>query len=179
MLRDEDDRYPTLPGATSEECNDSVGKYPSSNHHNCFTCDASGIDVKMDIDNPRNYYCIKCWDAYNAVVAYHRGTSDFNRLAEVNSFRSTQNSALIITVASLIADMDKMQMKERLHMDKMKEQLGRLWKENSRLLQDRLVPIYISDGGLSSLCRTRQNELLLVREGVSSLVGQKEDTLSK
>ena len=178
MLRDEDDRCPTLPGATSEECNDGVNKYLSSNHHHCFTCDTSGIDVKMDVDNPGNYYCIKCWDwdAYNAVVAYHRGTSDFNHLAEVNSFWSTQNS---ITVASLLADMDKMQMKERLHMDKMKEQLGRLWKENSRLLQDRCIPIYISDGGLSSLCRTWQNELLLVREGVSSLVGQKGDTLSK
>ena len=70
-------------------------------------------------------------------------------------------------------------MKERLHMDKMKEQLGRLWKENLHLLQDRCIPIYISDGGLSSLCRTWQNELLLVREGVSSLVGQKGDTLSK
>ena len=30
-----------------------------------------------------------------------------------------QNLALLITVASLLTDMDKMQMKERLHMDKM------------------------------------------------------------
>ncbi len=65
------------------------------------------IDVEMDIDNPGNYYCVKYWDAYNAAVAYHRGTSDFNRLAKENSFLLTQNSALLVTVASLLADTDK------------------------------------------------------------------------
>jgi hypothetical protein len=73
---------------------------------------------------------------YNTAVAYHRGTSEFNHLAKENSFLSTQNSALLITVASLLADMDKMQMEERLHMHKMNKQLGRSWKENSRLLQE-------------------------------------------
>jgi uncharacterized protein YuzE len=64
MSRDEDDHCPTLPGATSEECNNNGGKYFSSNHQNCRTCDASEIDIEMDIDNPGNYYCVKCWDAY-------------------------------------------------------------------------------------------------------------------
>jgi hypothetical protein len=79
-----------------------------------------------------------------------------------NSFLSTQNLALLITVASLLADMDKMQMKERLHMDKMNEQLGRLWKENWCLLQDRLVPIYISDGR-SNVCTVKStNECVVI-----------------
>jgi len=34
LLRDEDDRCPNLPSATSEECNDNDCNYFSSNHHN-------------------------------------------------------------------------------------------------------------------------------------------------
>ena len=34
LLRDEDDRSPNLPSATSEECNDNDCNYLSSNHHN-------------------------------------------------------------------------------------------------------------------------------------------------
>jgi hypothetical protein len=33
LLRDEDDRSPNLPSATSEECNDNDCNYLSSNHH--------------------------------------------------------------------------------------------------------------------------------------------------
>ncbi len=76
---------------------------------------------------------IKCWDAFNATVAYHQGTSDFNRLAEENSFLSTQNFGLLVTVAGVLAVTEKMQMKERLHIDKMHEELGRVYKENSLL----------------------------------------------
>ena len=135
MSRDEDNRCPTLPGATSEECNDNEGNYPSSNHDNCCTCGAFGTDVEveMDIDNPGYYYPVKCWDAYNATVAYHQGTSDFNRLAEENSFLSTHNFGLLVTVAGVLAVMEKMQTKEHLHMDKMHEELGRVYKENSLL----------------------------------------------
>jgi len=34
LLRDEDDRSPNLPSATSEECNDNDCNYLLSNHHN-------------------------------------------------------------------------------------------------------------------------------------------------
>ena len=36
LLRDEDDRSPNLPSATSEECNDNDCNYLLSNHHNFF-----------------------------------------------------------------------------------------------------------------------------------------------
>ena len=68
--------------------------------------------------------------------AYHQGTSDFNRLTKENSFLSTQNFGLLVTVAGLLADMDKMQMKECLQMDKMHEELGRVYKENLLLHQE-------------------------------------------
>ena len=83
--------------------------------NHCQTFSAYVIDVYVDIDNPGNYYCAKCWEAYDANVAY----------------LSTQNAALAITVANVLADMDKM--KER--MDKMKEHADRHWKETSCLEQ--------------------------------------------
>ena len=75
----------------------------------------------MKIDNPGNYYCVKCWEAYDVDVAYQQGI----QLVEENRFLSTSNAALAITVANVLADMDKM--KER--MDKMKEHADRHWKE--------------------------------------------------
>ena len=95
--------------------------------NHCQTCSAYGIDVYVDIDNPGNYYCVKCWEAYDADVAYQQGI----RLVEENRFLLTQNAALAITVANVLADMDKM--KER--MDKKKEHADRHWTETSCLEQ--------------------------------------------
>ena len=81
----------------------------------------------MDIDNPGNYYCVKCWEAYNADVAHQQRT----HLVKENRFLSTQNAALAITVANVLADMDKM--KER--MEKMNKRADRHWKEISCLEQ--------------------------------------------
>ena len=88
--------------------------------NHCQTCSAYGINVYVDIDNPGNYYCIKCWEAYNANVAYQQGI----RLVKENRFLSTQNAAIAITVANVLADMDKM-----------KERAGRNWTERIRLEQ--------------------------------------------
>ena len=88
--------------------------------NHCKTCSAYGIDISVDIDNPGNFYCVKCWEAYDADVAYHHGI----HLVKENRFLSTHNAALAITVANVLADMDKM-----------KERADRHWKETSCLEQ--------------------------------------------
>jgi hypothetical protein len=89
--------------------------------NHCQTCSAYVIDIYVDIDNPGTYYCVKCWEAFDTDVAYQQGIL----CVEENRFLSTHNAALAITVANVLADMDKM--KER--MDKMKEHADRHWKE--------------------------------------------------
>jgi hypothetical protein len=85
------------------------------------------IDVSEDIDNPGNFYCVKCWEAYDADIAYHHGI----HLVKENRLLSTQNTALAVTVANVLAGMDKM----KECMEKMKDRADRHWKETSCLEQ--------------------------------------------
>ncbi len=88
---------------------------------------AEVVAVSVDIDNPGNFYCVKCGKAYDADVAYHHGI----HLVKEYRFLSTQNAALALTVDNVLADMDKM--KER--MKKKKDRADRHWKETSCLEQ--------------------------------------------
>mgnify|MGYP000930695528 CR=1 FL=1 len=65
----------------------------------CLTCNCSGSIVYADIDNPGDHYCIKCWESYDADVAYKYGI----HLVKENRFLSTQNAALNIVVATVLA----------------------------------------------------------------------------
>jgi hypothetical protein len=77
----------------------------------CLTCNCSGSIVYADIDNPGDHYCVKCWESYDADVAYKYGI----HLVKENRFLSTQNVALNIVVATVLVDMDKMKERDDRH----------------------------------------------------------------
>jgi hypothetical protein len=114
-------------------------------------CSTYGIDVSEDIDNPGNFYCVKCWEAYDADVAYHHGI----HLVKENRLLSTQNTALAVTVANVLADMDKM----KECMEKMKDRADRHWKETSCLEQKIKDLQFLLDYQVESLNFDRIREL--------------------
>jgi hypothetical protein len=77
----------------------------------CLTCSCSGSEVIPDIDNPGDYYCVKCWDDYNADVAYKCGT----QLVKDNRFLRKKNAALEIVINNILLDMDKMKKRDDRH----------------------------------------------------------------
>jgi hypothetical protein len=54
---------------------DGVSEWTSSSSSSycpngrCRTCGAVDVDVEMDVDNPGDYYCVACWDEYDASAA--------------------------------------------------------------------------------------------------------------
>ena len=125
----------------------------------------------MDIDNPGNYYCVKCWEAYNADVAHQQRT----HLVKENRFLSTQNAALAITVANVLADMDKM--KER--MEKMNDRAERHWKETLYLEQKNDNLQFLLDYQVESLNVDRIRDLENEVEMYESLLNGRYDRIEE
>ena len=136
----------------------------------CLTCSFSGSEVYADIDNPGDYYCVKCWDSYDADVAYKYGTY----LVKENRFLSTKNAALEIVVDNVLLDMDKMKERADMHWqeiwdreNKIRDLEVKLEHEVESIAQDRINALQAElDEFETWHAEPRQNETeLLARIG--------------
>ena len=107
----------------------------------CLTCSFSGSKVYADIDNPGDYYCVKCWESYDADVAYKYGI----HLVKENRILSTKNAALEIVVDNVLLDMDKMKERADGHWreiwereNKIRDLEDKLEREVESIAQDRI-----------------------------------------